>query len=398
MRSGELRRAIVLVADGLGVGAAPDAADYGDVGSNTLGNTAKAVGGLRLPVLEDLGIGNLGAFEGISATRPTGVVGRLAEKSAGKDTTTGHWELAGLVTREAFATFPDGFPQSLVEAFVREAGLPGALGNYAASGTAIIDDLGEEHLRTGKPILYTSADSVFQIAATEDPEVFGLERLYRVCEVARRLTLSHRIGRVIARPFVGKRPGEFKRTERRRDFSLEPGPNCLDALSKAGVETISVGKIDDIFCHRALSKGNHTGNNADSLAAAEDFLIKAKGSRSLIFVNLVDFDMLFGHRRDPKGFAGSLSQLDTFLPRLLGRLDPEDCLVITGDHGCDPTFRGSDHTREYVPFVGYSPGVKGRILGDRPSFTDVAATLLDGYGVSGAMPGLGAGVLCSPGG
>lgn len=374
------KRIVCLVADGLGVGEAPDAQKYGDVGSNTLGNTASFVGGLKLPHLQKLGLGNLGTFEGISPTgSPLGIVGRLAEKSEGKDTTTGHWELAGLVTREPFTLFPQGFPEALVDEFIREAQIPGVLGNCAASGTTIIDQLGEAHLKTGKPILYTSGDSVFQVAANE--ETFGLERLHGICEIARRMTLSYNIGRVIARPFIGKDRASFRRTEHRRDYAMSPGINCLDLLVKAGVSVYSVGKIDDIFDHRAITRGNHTGNNPDSLAATLDFLQKSRGERAFIFTNLVDFDMLWGHRRDAKGYASSLVELDTFLPKLLAELTPDDCLMLTADHGCDPTFRGTDHTREFVPLVAFQPGSAGKNLGDRSSFSDVSASLLSSFEV-----------------
>lgn len=373
-----LKRTVVLVADGLGVGAAPDAKEYGDEGSNTLGNLAQSVGGIRLPNLQKLGIGNLGPFEGIPATAtPEAVVSRLAEKSQGKDTTTGHWEIAGCVTETPFALFPQGFPNELVDAFVKQAELPGVLGNVAASGTAILGERGKEHIETGKPILYTSGDSVFQIAAHE--EVFGLDRLYRICEIARGLTDAYRIGRVIARPFVGSRTSGFSRTERRRDYSVAPPPNLLDLLVANGIEVQSVGKIDDIFDHRGISESNHTGNNLDSLKATSDFLEKSRGKRSLTFVNLVDFDQLFGHRRDPSGYGKALAKLDSYLPKLLSELDEDDCLILTGDHGCDPTFKGTDHTREYVPLVAYRPGRKGKHLGDRTSFSDIAASIVEGY-------------------
>lgn len=391
-----MRRIVCLVADGFGVGEAPDAAKYGDVGSNTLAHTAAAVKGLHLPNLEKLGLGNLGKFEGLPAvSSPLARVGRLVERSEGKDTTTGHWELAGLVTRKAFALFPHGFPAELVDTFVREAQIPGVLGNRPASGTTIIEELGEESLVTGKPILYTSGDSVFQIAAHE--EKFGLERLYRVCEVARKLTAAYQIGRVIARPFVGKDRATFRRTEHRRDFSLSPGKNCLDVLQDSGVKVCSVGKIDDIFNHRAITVGNHTGNNPDSLAATLDFLVKNRNERAFVFTNLVDFDQLYGHRRDPVGYARSLVELDAFLPKLLAELTPEDCLILTSDHGCDPTFRGTDHTREYVPLVAYQPGVPGKFLGDRKSFADVAASVLSAFGApSRDLADVGESFLCNP--
>jgi phosphopentomutase len=326
---------------------------------------------------------------------PKALVGRLAEKSEGKDTTTGHWEIAGLVTHVPFTLYPDGFPPDLVEEFVREAAIPGVLGNKAASGTVIIDELGEESLRTGKPILYTSGDSVFQVAASE--EAFGLDRLYQVCEVARRITLPRRIGRVIARPFVGRDRKSFHRTEHRRDYSIAPGPNCLDTLHRSGVEVLSVGKIEDIFDHRSISRANHTGNNRDSLNATLDFLKTTRGTRAFTFTNLVDFDMLYGHRRDPRGYARALAELDAFLPRLLGELTEEDCLILTADHGCDPTYRGTDHTREYVPLVAYSPALPGAVLGDRGSFADIAASVLQAYGISDAeIARAGKDFLCRP--
>lgn len=387
-------RIVCLVADGFGVGAAPDAADYGDVGAHTLGHVDEAVGGLRLPNLQKLGMGNLGQFRGIAPTEnPLGWIGKMVEKSAGKDTTTGHWEISGVVTSEALALFPQGFPKELVDEFVAAAKIPGVLANCAASGTAIIEELGEESLRSGKPILYTSGDSVFQIAAHET--VFGLARLYEICEIARALTLRWNIGRVIARPFVGENRASFKRTENRRDYSIAPARNCLDVLHDAGVGVYSVGKIEDIFGHRGISHGNHTGNNRDSLSASLDYLKKQRGERSFIFTNLVDFDMLYGHRRDPVGYAKALVEMDTFLPNLLAELTEDDTLIVTSDHGCDPTFRGTDHTREYVPLVVYSPNTKGGSLGVRQSFADIAAFVLEAYGITDAeLPGVGRSFLC----
>ncbi len=379
------RRVICLVADGFGVGAAPDAPHYGDVGSNTLGNVAEAVQGLRLPHLEKLGLGCLGNFAGIpSVASPLARVMRLGEQSKGKDTTTGHWELAGLVTEEAFPTFPNGFPDSLLKEWVREAGLPGFLGNKAASGTDILTELGEAHLESGKPIVYTSADSVFQVAMHQD--AFGLDRLYQVCEVARKLTLPLQLGRVIARPFIGTAKDGFMRTEKRRDFSIAPGRNCLDLLCENSIEVLSVGKIDDIFDHRSISRGNHTGNNQDSLRATLEYMKQSRGKDAFIFSNLVDFDMLYGHRRDPRGYAQALSRLDAFYPELLRELEPQDIVMLTSDHGCDPTFRGSDHTREYVPLVAYSPGFSGGHLADRSTFADVSATVLEAFGIASPFP------------
>ncbi len=374
----KFKRIVCLVADGFGVGEAPDAVAYGDTGSNTLGNLAAAIGGIKLPNLQKLGLGNLGNFEGLSASSPEGFVCRLAEKSHGKDTTTGHWELAGLVTEKAFALFPNGFSKELREAIASEAKILGWLGNKAASGTQIIEEYGEESVRTGKPILYTSGDSVFQIAAHE--ESFGLQRLYQLCEIARRHTLPIQIGRVIARPFIGSGKGQFRRTEHRRDYSITPPPNCIDALNAAGVDVVSVGKIEDIFDHRGFAQMNHTGNNLDSLEATLGYFDKAK-EPTFIFTNLVDFDQLWGHRRDSQGYANSLVELDSFLPRFLAKLQPDDLLLLTSDHGCDPTFKGTDHTREYVPLVAYSPSFKGKHASDRSSFADVGAALLEGFGV-----------------
>ncbi len=387
------RRVVCLVADGFGVGAAPDAVEYGDTGSHTFANTAKAVGGMRLPTLEKLGMGLFGDVRGVSpVASPMARVMKLRERSAGKDTTTGHWELAGLVTREPFALFPSGFPQEMVDRFIHAAEIPGVLGNYAASGTTIIEELGEEHVRTGKPILYTSGDSVFQIAAHESS--FGLERLLHICEVARKLTLPDRIGRVIARPFIGESAKTFQRTEHRRDYSVSPGRNCLDVLQEGGVEVLSVGKIDDIFAHRSISRGNHTGNNRDGLNATLEFLKDRRGEQAFIFTNLVDFDMLYGHRRDPRGYAGALAELDAFYPRLLEELVEDDLVLLTSDHGCDPTYRGSDHTREYVPLVAYGPRLLGGNLGLRDSFSDVAATVLDAFALSpSSLPDVGKSIL-----
>lgn len=388
-----LGRVVCLVADGFGVGEAPDAAKYGDSGANTLLHIAEKVGGLKLPNLQKLGLGNLGNFPNLPAEKyPMGIVSRLAEKSEGKDTTTGHWEIAGLVTHEPFTLFPNGFAVELVDTFIREAQIPGVLANKAASGTTILDEFGEEHIRTGKPILYTSGDSVFQVAAHEG--YFGLERLQRICALARKLTESHKIGRVISRPFIGEKKGEFKRTEHRRDFALSPGENCLDVFQKNGIGVYSVGKIDDIFAHRSITKGNHTGNNRDSLNATQSFLQETRGERAFIFTNLVDFDMLYGHRRDPVGYAGALVELDHFLPKMLSELTENDLLIITADHGCDPTFRGTDHTREFVPLIAYSPKHQGARIADRGSFSDIATTLLEGYGIHHSISNHGESFLC----
>ncbi|HZD70507.1 MAG TPA: phosphopentomutase [Actinomycetes bacterium] len=382
------RRVVVLVCDSLGIGAAPDAAAYGDEGANTLGHTAAAVGGLVLPTLGSWGIGRLTEVAGVAPAEPAGaVVARMAERSAGKDTTTGHWEMMGVVVREPFPTYPDGFPPEVIDAFGAAIGR-GVLGNKAASGTEIIAELGAEHLASGRPIVYTSADSVFQIAAHK--RVVPLEQLYRWCETARGLLAGpHAVGRVIARPFDGE-PGAFFRTGERRDYALPPtGPTVLEAASKAGVTTLGVGKIGDIFSGRGLSDADHTGDNQASLDATVRFLRQAEDTaRTLVFTNLVDFDMLYGHRRDPAGYARCLRELDARLPEVVAGLGAADWLFLTADHGCDPTAPGSDHTRELVPMVAFSPGgTAGTRLADRGTFADLGATVAELLEVEPAGPG-----------
>jgi len=370
-----LRRAVVIVLDGVGAGALPDAADYGDAGADTLGHLARACGGLALPNLARWGLGNLADLLGVPpSARPVAARGRMAERSSGKDTTTGHWEMCGLVTAEPFAVFPHGFPENLVRDFERAAGRE-VIGNEAASGTEIVARLGEQHLATGKLILYTSADSVFQIAAHTD--AVPLPELYDACGKARVLCDAYRIGRVIARPFVGK-PGAFRRTYDRRDFPIPPhGPTLLDALAGAGVSVVGVGKIGDIFAGRGLDRAIHTEGNRDGLdrTAAE----LGRLERGLLLVNLVDTDMLFGHRRDVPGFAASLAEFDVFLPRLEAALGPGDVLAVTADHGCDPTHRGTDHTREYAPLLVL--GGRPADLGTRATFADLGQTLAAGFGL-----------------
>ncbi len=370
------RRAVVLVADGVGCGGAPDAADYGDAGADTLGNIARATGGLRLPNLEALGLGHLTAIAGVpAAAAPRGAWGTMREASAGKDTITGHWEMAGLVTQTAMATFPRGFPEPITTALAAAAGR-GLLGNKAASGTAIIDELGARHMKTGDLILYTSADSVLQIAAHE--QVVPLPELYRICEAARLIADRHHIGRVIARPFVGQ-PGAFRRTYNRRDFALiPPAPTLLDDLRAAGLDVIGVGKISDIFAGRGLSKSLHSEGNADGLRLTLDALRAFE--RGLLFVNLVDFDMLYGHRNDVAGFARALAELDAWLPALQAALNVDDLVFITADHGNDPTTPGTDHTRERVPLLAFGPSVRPAALGTRASFCDLGQTIAQALG------------------
>jgi phosphopentomutase len=372
------RRFVILVADSAGCGALPDAGEYGDEGSDTIGNTSRAVGGLALPVMGRMGLGHLTAVAGVPPDPvPSGFHGRMAERSRGKDTITGHWEMMGIVLREGLALYPGGFPPEIVEPFVKETGVPGILGNRVASGTAIIQELGEEHQRTGKPIVYTSADSVFQIAAHE--ETVSLEELYRWCAVARRQLDPFRVARVIARPFVGA-PGRYVRTYHRRDFAIPaPGRTVLERLVERRVPVIGVGKIPDVFDRRGITDELHTEGNADGLAKTEALLERVDGG--LVFVNLVDFDTLYGHRNDPRGYARALEELDRALPRIFGKLGPGDACAITADHGCDPTTPSTDHSREYVPLLVHAPGCGGGGLGTRPSFADLGATVAEFFGV-----------------
>ncbi|HHT26794.1 MAG TPA: phosphopentomutase [Firmicutes bacterium] len=380
-------RAILLVLDSVGVGELPDAAEYGDVGSNTLGNTAKAVGALRLPNLERLGLGNIIPIQGVRAvTRPLASYGKMTELSAGKDTTTGHWELCGIVSYQPFPTYPQGFPPQVITAITAATGY-GVLGNKAASGTEIIQELGTEHMATGKLIVYTSADSVLQIAAHE--QIVPLDELYRVCTVIRELMQGeHGVGRVIARPFVGE-PGGFTRTPNRRDFSLEPPQDTiLDKLTAAGYPVWAVGKIEDIFAGRGINRAVHTKNNQDTVNATLTYMRELQ-QPGLIFANLVDFDMLWGHRNDPQGYARGLEAFDARLSELLQALLPDDLLLIVADHGCDPTTDSTDHSREYVPLLAYRHNAShGDDLGIRSTFADVAASLAALFQVDNPGPGV----------
>ena len=373
-----LKRAIIIVADGVGCGGAPDAADYGDAGADTLGNLARAVGGLTLPNLQALGLGNLTAIAGVrEAAAPRAAWGVMREASAGKDTITGHWEMAGLVTTQAMATFPKGFPREITAPLATAAGR-GLLGNKPASGTAIIDELGAQHVATGDLILYTSADSVLQIAAHED--VVPLPELYRICTAAREIADRHQIGRVIARPFVGA-VGAFRRTYNRRDFSLvPPAPTLLDHIRDAGQAVVGVGKISDIFAGRGLTFSLHSEGNSDGMHLTLEAL--ATLDRGLLFVNLVDFDMVYGHRNDATGFARALADLDRWLPELEAALRPDDVAFITADHGNDPTTPGTDHTREQVPLLAFGPGIRPARLGTRASLCDLGQTIAEGLGIA----------------
>lgn len=366
-------RAICIVLDSVGVGALPDAKEYGDEGSATLQNTAKAVGGLRLPVMGRLGLGNIDHVEGVApVAAPEGGFAKMRELSPGKDTTTGHWEMMGIKLDFPFPLFPDGFPADWLRGYEKAIGRQ-TIGNFAASGTEIIMKLGDEHVKTGKPIVYTSADSVFQVAAHE--EIIPLPELYRLCEVARGMLQppNMAVGRVIARPFIGS-SGAYTRTSHRHDFSLIPSQETiLDVLDKRGITTYGIGKIFDIFAGKGVNKHVSTENNADGMQKTLEALELVKDG--FIFTNLVDTDMIYGHRRDPRGYQASLELFDAWLGDFLPRLKADDVLILTSDHGCDPTFKGSDHTREHALLLTYQPGKPGRNLGNREGFWDIAASI-----------------------
>lgn len=370
----ELKRVIVIVLDGVGAGEAPDAAAYGDVGSNSLANTARAVNGLNLPHMEKIGLGWITGIQGVPPHRAaTGAYGKMQPKSAGKDTVCGHWELMGVHLPRPFPTYPNGFPQEVVAEFERRTGCQ-ILGNRPASGTQIIQELGQEHLRTGKPIVYTSADSVFQIAAHE--EVIPIQELYRMCVLAREILIGeHAVGRVIARPFIGEHPGDFRRTERRKDYPLQPpSATVMDRLVASGREVYAVGKIDDIFARRGITQSNHTPDNEASTLAMLEYL--KEDFSGLLFVNLIEFDMIFGHRNDPQGYAAALERFDAYLPEVIRSMRATDLAIITADHGVDPTTPGSDHSREFVPVLIFGSQVRPNTnLGLRQSLGDVAATI-----------------------
>ena len=374
-------KAFLIVLDSVGIGAAPDAADYGDTGANTLAHIGQSVGGLRLPTLQSLGLGNIPnvlpggiAIPGIPSISPAlGGFGAMRERSQGKDTTTGHWEMAGLLMKKGFRLFPQvapSFPATLIQEFEQRTGRR-VIGNKAASGIAIINELGAEQIRSGSWIVYTSGDSVFQIAAHEN--IIPLAELYEGCRIARELCDPYLVGRVIARPYVGQ-PGSFKRTENRRDFSYPlPEPTLLNRLSEHGVKVITVGKLDDIFNGSGVTQSFHVENNPDAESAV--LKLADQSADFFCFANLIDFDMLYGHRRDAPGYASALEQADRFLGLLIPKLASTDLLLITADHGNDPTFKGSDHTREFVPLLTYGPGQKNKTLGIRDGFYDLAQTL-----------------------
>jgi phosphopentomutase len=370
------RRAAIIVLDGVGCGAAPDAAAYGDVGSNTLGNLSRAVGGLDLPNLAAAGLGHVVSLHGVApAPKPTAATGVLVPRSAGKDSTTGHWEIAGVHLAKAFPTYPNGFPAEILKSLAKRTGR-GVIGNVAASGTVVLEKFGEEHQRTGAWIVYTSADSVFQVAAHE--ETVGLQELYRACEIAREILVApNDASRVIARPFVGA-PGKYQRTAHRRDFSIEPPETTLvDALSAAGINRSGVGKVDDLFAGRNLT-AKHSADNAEGV---RNILAWLRDGDGFLFANLVDFDQLFGHRNDIAGFYLALRQFDAVLPDLLAAMREDDLLFLTADHGNDPTTPSTDHARECVPMMAFGRAVKPVSVGRRDTFSDLGATVAEWMGL-----------------
>lgn len=379
------KRIILLILDSAGVGSMPDAGKFGDTGSNTLGNTAEATGGLYLPNLEKLGLGNILNLKGVKpALKPEAMYGKMSEASNSKDTMAGHWEMMGLITETPFPVYPEGFPDEIVNPFIEATGVRGILGNRAASGTKIIEELGEEHIKSSFPIVYTSGDSVFQIAAHEN--VFPLNTLYGFCESARNICDRFNIGRVIARPFIGEK-GNFERTSGRRDYPMvPPGKTVLDILLENNIPVTGIGKIEDIFAKRGVGKAIHTKNNSEGMKVLSDELLNTK--KGLIFINLVDFDMLFGHRRDPEGYADALVRFDFEFGKFKKSLKTDDIMIISADHGCDPTFKGTDHTREYVPLLVFGEKVSPKNLGTRETFADIGISILNFFKIEpGNFPG-----------
>ena len=372
-------RILLIVLDGAGIGAMPDAPEWGDAGSDTLGHILESRA-VNLPNLQRYGLGNIRPLENVPPlAQPEGSYGRCTLKSNGKDTTTGHWEMAGIVLEQAFPTYPNGFPSAILERFISETKVPGVLGNFAASGTEIIKDLGAEHVATGKPIVYTSADSVFQIAAHE--ETIPLSRLYEICETARRiLDGEHKVGRVIARPFLGE-PGNFFRTENRHDYAVQPPrANLLPVLADADLDVVCIGKIASIYLSLGVTEDLKAKNNQQTIDQTIHALVQ--DTRGLIFSNLVDFDMLYGHRRDTEGYARALEHFDASLPSIEAAMWESDLMILTADHGNDPTFPGSDHTREYAPLLVYGKKARAGVdLGTRGSLADIGQTIAENFGL-----------------
>ena len=381
-----MKRVVLIVLDSVGVGEMPDAQMYGDKGSHTLDHTFEACNGLNIPNLKKLGLGNIEGVKALGKEESViGAFGKGSEKSIGKDTVTGHWEIGGVILDKPLNTYPDGFSDKIINEFKEKAKIDGILGNKVASGTAIIEELGEEHVKTGYPIIYTSADSVFQIAAHE--EVVGLDNLYKMCEIAREMLVGEDVvGRVIARPFVGE-VGSFKRTSNRRDYALDPfGKTALEYIKENGMSVAAVGKIEDIYNGKGVTEAVHIKNNMDGVDKTLEYMDKI--DNGLIFTNLVDFDMLYGHRNDPKGYGKAIEDFDGRLNEIYSKLRDEDILIITADHGCDPTTESTDHSREYIPILVYGKQVKGGTeLGIRDSFTDIGKSILDYLGIDNYLEG-----------
>lgn len=381
-----MKRAILIVLDSVGVGELKDAKSYGDEGSHTLDNVYKTCKGLEINELEKLGIGNI---EGVNGPKKCdnviGSFGRCEEASKGKDTVTGHWEISGVILEEPLNTYPEGFSDEIINEFKKRANIEGILGNIVASGTQIIEDLGEEHVKTGYPIIYTSADSVFQIAAHED--VIPVEKLYEMCEIARNMLVDKwAVGRVIARPFIGEAPN-FKRTSNRRDYALDPfNKTMLEYLKDANYEVAAVGKIEDIYNKKGITSAVHTKSNMDGVDKTLEYMDTVK--EGLIFTNLVDFDMLYGHRNDPAGYGKALEDFDNRLQEIYNKMDEEDILIITADHGCDPTTSSTDHSREHIPVLVYGKNIKAGVnIGTRETFADIGKTILDFFNVQNELVG-----------
>ena len=377
-----MSKCILIVIDSLGVGEAPDAEQYGDVGSNTFANVSKANGKLNLPTFEKLGFGAITTISGLKNEVSCSIVGKLAESSKGNDSTTGHWEIGGLITEKDFSIFPEGFPSELIDKISSKSGHE-FIGNYHASGTEIINELGDEHLSSGKLILYTSGDSVFQIAAHND--VLSVDDLYKICKISRKYCNEYNIGRVIARPFIGDK-GNFQRTYDRKDFGITPpGETILSQLFKNGKNSLGIGKISDLFGEEYLSNSIHTEGDKNGL----EILISEYEANhyDFYFINLVDLDMLYGHREDPAGYYEGLKIIDNGLDKLISVLNDEDIIIITGDHGTDPTDGKTDHSREYVPFVMYKKNLKPKYIGEGDTFSDIASTISDIYKFENIFPG-----------
>ncbi len=377
---------IVIVLDSVGIGELPDAEKYGDKGSDTLGNMARKLGGLNLPTLQKFGLGNINSIQGVEPqAKPLASYGKLSAQSLGKDSTTGHWEIGGVVTKKEFPVYPNGFPKDVIDKFLAETGFKGILGNCTASGTEIIERLGEEHCKTGLPIIYTSADSVFQIAAHE--EIIPIERQYEICKISREKVMinEHEVGRIIARPFITK-DGKFTRTTNRKDFSIDPfSPTILNYLFENGIETYGIGKINDLFNYSGIKHQLKTKSNQEGIDKIISTNKEAKNS--FIIANLVDFDVYYGHRNDPDGYHKALQEFDARLPEIINSLDESDHLILTADHGNDTTDISTDHTREYVPLLYYRKNFVGKNLGIRNTFADIAQTAAHYFKISNGLEG-----------